>query len=697
MKSLACIVLLLAACHPLAKAQSDDTRGLLLHGKVLKMRTDRSIKGYLDLWLDLDLAFYNAGSASVIVMRPWDGPGFWHGGSYVATTPQNVKSHRYLFRNEMWESISRDDGNRRLAQDLDQASPPERLTKILAPGSSWKWQTSVMIRFDENPKWRYPSLPSWDEMKVQPSPLWLRVSFEIWPFNAENFKPNLAAKLQQRWLKYGYLWIGNTAGRTHLARIVSEPIELDWKAVVSSETTTSEGLDTSNQHEQRLARFEKRADELRTLLKIPGLSAVILKDQKVLWSKGFGFADFENRVPATPETLYSIASLTKTFAATLVMQLVEQGKLDLDEPVSHYSTDFKNDSVKVKHLLSHTSDGPTPGDHYQYDGDRFNYLTAVIEKKTGKPFREVMVETFLDPLQMASSVPGQTVVDEADKWAPVLGSDNLKRYVSDLSRLSQPYTLYGDSDIIHVPYPGKSFFGAAAGLLSTVLDLAKFDIAIDRHQFLKKETQEKAWTNFISNGGQRLPHGLGWFVTDYHGIKLIWHYGHWGTGFSAIYLKVPEKNLSLIMLANSEALADHQFQLNREDITNNVFACNFLRLFVSEFDCERNSQMALSKWREERRKQAHVVIQVDPKILEAYVGQYYFEAPVNQTLTVTREGSKLFVDIPLNQKTEMFAESESKFFLKIRRIEMTFIRTEGKVTHMDFLQNGETLRAKKIK
>jgi hypothetical protein len=160
---------------------------------------------------------------------------------------------------------------------------------------------------------------------------------------------------------------------------------------------------------------------------------------------------------------------------------------------------------------------------------------------------------------------------------------------------------------------------------------------------------------------------------------------------------VPEKNLSLIMLANSEALADHQFQLNQEDITNNVFACNFLRLFVSEFDCERNSQMALSKWREERRKQAHVVIQVDPKILEAYVGQYYFEAPVNQTLTVTREGSKLFVDIPLNQKTEMFAESESKFFLKIRRIEMTFIRTEGKVTHMDFLQNGETLRAKKIK
>lgn len=464
---------------------------------------------------------------------------------------------------------------------------------------------------------------------------------------------------------------------------------------VRSQTPPSQRLDTSSRDEPRLARFEKQADELRSLLRIPGMSAVIIKDQKVLWAKGFGFADVENRIPATPDTLYSIASLTKTFAATLIMQLVEQGKLDLDEPVSNYSTDFKNDSVKVKHLLSHTSDGPTPGDHYQYDGNQFDYLTAVIEKKTGKPFREVMVETFLDPLQMASSVPGQSIVEEQDKWATVLGRDNLKRYATDLSRLSQPYTLYGDSDIVHVPYPGKKFFGAAAGLLSTVLDLAKFDGAIDRHVFLKQETQEKAWTNFVSNSGQRLPHGLGWFVTDYRGIKLIWHYGHWGSGFSAIYLKVPEKNLSLIMLANSEALADHQFQVG-EDITSNVFACKFLGLFLSENDCERNSQLALAKWREERRKQVRVTVQVDPKLLEAYVGQYHFDPPDNGTLTVTRDGNKLFVEIN-NQKTELFAESESKFFLKFSAIQITFIRTEGQVTHMEFSRNGLAFRAKKIK
>ena len=205
-----------------------------------------------------------------------------------------------------------------------------------------------------------------------------------------------------------------------LAKSLLAAVLLVNAGALGSQTPSGEKLHISSRDKQRLARFEKQADELRKLLKIPGMSAVIVKDQKVLEGKGFGFADLENRVPATPDTVYHIASLTKTFAATLLMQLVEQGKLDLDEPMSHYSSEFKDDSVKVKHLLSHTSEG-TPGERYQYSGNRYDYLTAVIEKKTGKSFRQVMVETFLDPLAMESSVPGHDVVDEADKWGALLG------------------------------------------------------------------------------------------------------------------------------------------------------------------------------------------------------------------------------------------------------------------------------------
>ena len=457
-----------------------------------------------------------------------------------------------------------------------------------------------------------------------------------------------------------------------------------------------ETQDISSQDKKR--RFEKQVDDLRTLLKIPGLSAVIIKDQKVLWAKGFGFADLENRIAATPDTLYHIASLTKTFAATLIMQLVEQGKLDLDEPVSHYSSDFKDDSVKIKHLISHTSDG-TPGERYQYNADRYDYLTRVIEKKTGKPFVKVIVETFLDPVGMSSSVPAHNIVDDAHKWVGPLGKENLDRYRKNLSRLAQPYTLYGDGEIVHTPYPPKDV-SAAAGLLSTVLDMAKYDGAIDRHLFLKKETQEKAWTAFMSNGGQRLLHGLGWFVTDYDGHKLIWHFGDWGAGFSSIYLKVPEKNLSLIMLGNSEAVSDHQFEVG-EDITNNVFACNFLRLFVfdeaQEADCERNSQTAAAKWIEHRRRNAHTTVRLDPTILEAYVGQYQNEKPPNRILTVSREGDRLFVDIPKDSKAEVFAESESKFFLKTIPLQMIFIKDGEQVTYIEFVADGETQRARRIK
>lgn len=487
-------------------------------------------------------------------------------------------------------------------------------------------------------------------------------------------------------------------------------------------------MDASNQNEKRLKRFESQVEELRTLLKIPGMSAVIIKDQKVLWAKGFGFADLENRIPATPDTLYHVASLTKTFAATVIMQLEEQGKLDLNEPLSHYSSDFKDDSVEIKHLLSHTAEEP-PGEHYQYSGNNFDYLTQVIEKKTDKLFREVMVETFLEPLDMRDSVPGHDVVSEADKWSASLGKGNIDRYSKSLLRLSQPYTLYSDSEIVHVPYPPREFFGAAAGLLSTVLDMAKYDIAIDRQLFLKKETQERAWTAYISNSGQRLPHGLGWFVTDYNGVRLNWHYGHWGTGFSALYLKVPEKNVSLVMLANSEALADHQFQVS-EDIITNVFASNFLRLFIFEdalgcrlpdpdwrksseefsreikhlskrsrgypYDCEQNSQTALTKWVEHRRANARVSIRVDPQILEAYVGQYQAEWPPYRVIIVSREGERLFVNIPANSRSEVFGASELEFFLKIRLLQMKFVKNEEKVTHIEFEEYGEVVRAKKI-
>ena len=465
-----------------------------------------------------------------------------------------------------------------------------------------------------------------------------------------------------------------------------------------SQTPGNERLDISNGDRQRVARFEKQVDDFRTVLKIPGLSVAIIKNQKLLWVKGFGFADLENRIPATPDTLFHLASVTKTFAATLIMQLVEQGKLDLDEPMSHYSSDFKDDSVKIKHIITHTSAG-TPGERFQYDGNRYDYLTAVIEKKMGKRFGEVVVETFFDPLGMSNSVPYHHIVVDRDKWIASLGKENLERYQKSLDMLAQPYTYYGSGEVIHTTYPLPDSIGAAAGLLSTVRDMAKYDIAIDRHAFIKKETQEKAWTPFVSNNGKRLPYGLGWFVMDHHGTRLIWHTGDWGSGFSAFYLKVPEKNLSLIMLANSEALVEHQYSIGEvmvDDAINNAFVCSFLGAWDLAYGCEKNSQTAVTKWIEQRRANGKVAIAVSPDVLESYVGKYQFETLGNRIFTVTREGNELFVQ-ETGPRYHVFAESETKFFLKDRTWMLVFTKREGQPAELSIVEGQATYPSKRIK
>src|SRR5918993_4566602 len=94
---------------------------------------------------------------------------------------------------------------------------------------------------------------------------------------------------------------------------------------------------------ERIARFESLLEGLRQELKIPAYSAAIVKDQKVLWAKGFGYADVENKIPATEHTPYHLASLTKTFASTILMQLVQEGKVKLDDPVSKYGITLESD------------------------------------------------------------------------------------------------------------------------------------------------------------------------------------------------------------------------------------------------------------------------------------------------------------------------------------------------------------------
>jgi CubicO group peptidase (beta-lactamase class C family) len=387
---------------------------------------------------------------------------------------------------------------------------------------------------------------------------------------------------------------------------------------------------------EQIKRLERQLEELRLTLKIPGVSAAIVKDQMLLWAKGLGFADVENKIPAAPETNYRIASLTKPFASTLLMQLVEQGKLGLDEPMAKYSPEFRQrfgrGPITVRHVFTHTSHDPS-GDTYWYDGYRFSYLSDVIGRASGTPFRELLVKNILDTIGMADSVPGQDVLDDRTKWSASVDADHARRYEAGLAKLAKPYRLDGAATVRGI-YPPRGI-SAAAGLVSNVLDLAKYDLAIDGHTFVRAETQERAWTPASTTDGRKLPYGLGWFIQSHDGARLVWHYGYWPESFSSLYLKLPERKISLILLANSDGLSA-PFLLGAGDVMRSAFANSFLRIFVREeslgralpdppwsqssdrfnaeieqiaaqtgryrYDAERVSHELLTRWLDERRR-----------------------------------------------------------------------------------------------
>jgi CubicO group peptidase (beta-lactamase class C family) len=441
----------------------------------------------------------------------------------------------------------------------------------------------------------------------------------------------------------------------------------------------------------RVRSFEREADEIRNTLRIPGMSAAVLENQKVLWTRGFGYADLENKVPATPDTLYSVASVTKTFGSTLLMQLVEKGQVALDEPIaryppSRYAPAITDERVQIRHILSHTSAG-TPGQEFSYNGNLYDAITGVIEKKYGAPFADVITRQILDPLQMTQSVPGHNAIDN-----PELA----RRYAPALARFAKPYALYGRGETVAATYPSKDI-GASAGLLSTVRDLAKYDAAIDRHVLLQPKTQELAWTPFVSNAGKPLPYGLGWFVEDYRGERLVWHSGNWGSGFSALYVKLPARNLSMILLANSEALSD-PFWVPGE---TNPFLCAFLRHFVFDGDdrCKQAAEVATQKWLEGRAARAEPTIAVDESVLASYAGEY--QGSGKRTYTVTREGTRIFIDIPRKgDRLELFASPKGDFFFKVTTAtRVRFLREGATVTGLEFgFGEGEApIQAPKIR
>ena len=291
--------------------------------------------------------------------------------------------------------------------------------------------------------------------------------------------------------------------------------------------------------------------------------AGIVRDGQVIWKKTYGFADIQKNIPVSDSTIFHLASLTKTFASTVIMQLVSENKINLYAPVSNYGVNLsEQDTVRVIHLLTHTSEG-IPGNKYKYNGDRYALLSKIIESATGAGFDRLTAERIIQPLGLGSTAPGDLNLAAANAF----DTARLRRHTAQG---------YSSNGVQAVEYP--KIFSTAAGLASNIDDMLKYAEAFDRNLLLTDELKARVFAPMISNQGKTLPYGLGWFVQKKEAISINWHYGYW-IGMSSLIIRVPEQRTAFVLMANSDMLSA-PYPLGNGDIWVSPYAREFLKSFV---------------------------------------------------------------------------------------------------------------------
>src|SRR5215471_16177 len=291
--------------------------------------------------------------------------------------------------------------------------------------------------------------------------------------------------------------------------------------------------------------------------RIPGLSLAVVKEGKVIKAEGYGLANVEHNVPARPETVYKIASVSKQFIATGIMLLVQEGKIGLDDKVGKYldGTPESWNGVTIRRLLTHTSgivrEGPgfdpfkdqkdfdviksayplplrfTTGEKYEYCNVGYFSLAEIISRISGKPWGDFLNERVFAPLGMTATRPTS--------------------YSAIVPNRAGGYEWKNDKMQNAGEYIAVRPSGA---FLSTALDLAKWDAALYTDAILKQAAREQMWAPVKLNSGATYPYGFGWSLEPLGKHRRVDHGGSL-PGFRSHFMRLPDDKLSIIVLTNS--------------------------------------------------------------------------------------------------------------------------------------------------
>jgi len=301
-------------------------------------------------------------------------------------------------------------------------------------------------------------------------------------------------------------------------------------------------------------------------------SVLISENNTIIYQKSFGYADIAGKKKNTKNSIFSIASLTKSLTAVGIMRLVEDGKLTLETPISIFFPDFMPDyskDITIQHLLNNSSGieaniGRTdesgnglmpevspitldellekfkdpklkfePGTGYEYNNFGYLLLADIIEKVSGQPYADYMEQAVFKPANMKNTAVA-TFKPNHQKAQPYLGLG-----MNEFQNFNSPF------------HP--SWLQGAADINSTTLDLFKFMQALENGTLLKVASKNMLYSATQAMGVNNMLSGLGWVIDEKEGEKWIYNNGLL-PGYASVMGSLPEKNIKIIVLSNATSV-----------------------------------------------------------------------------------------------------------------------------------------------
>lgn len=375
----------------------------------------------------------------------------------------------------------------------------------------------------------------------------------------------------------------------------------------------------------------------------PGAAVLVSRNGQIIYKKAFGMANLELNTPMQVDNVFWIASIGKQFTAVAILQLMEQGKLNLQDEITKFIPDYptQGNKITIEHLLTHTSgihnfsgmDDPekklalectpnevidffknlpmrfSPGTKWEYSNSGYFLLGYIIEKVTGKSYGGYLEENFFKPLGMTNSF-----------------------YANDTRIIKNRVGTYslGDKGFENSKHRNITHVFSAGAIQSTVEDFFKWHQAVHSYKLVKKETLDKAFTRYRLTDGNETDYGYGWRLGYVYENHSIWH-GGLITGFGTMELYLPKEDVFVVVFSNCDCKYPKDIALK-------------LAAFVIG------------------RPYEYKEIPVENKILQRYTGLY--ENQKGQQRIITLEENQLYSQLGRGPKSKLKAFQNDMFFFE---------------------------------